>query len=140
MFDQVFESLRKATETNIQVQQEMFKKWTAFWPGVPAAHTPWYDQVQKFQKKWAEAVRELAKKQRETVEAQFNAGAKNIADAFRLTEVKNVEELRTKTIEFWQKSFDCLKQAFEGQVRDFQEAVAKWTDMVSKGSQEAART
>jgi hypothetical protein len=134
MFDQVFESLRKATETNIHLHQEMFKKWTTFWPGVvPATQPAWYDQVKNFQKKWTETVRDLAKKQRETVEAQFNAGMKNIADAFRLAEVKDVGELRTKTIEFWQNSFDCLKQAYEAQTRDFQEAVGKWTELVTKG-------
>ena len=35
MFEQVFENLRTATESSIQMQSELFKKWMATWPGVP---------------------------------------------------------------------------------------------------------
>src|SRR4051794_34096065 len=119
MFEQVFDLMRKATDSTIQLQREMFQRWTSLWPGMPGSQPVWSEQVQQFQKRWAETVSELVKKQTETLEAQFKMGLKNIEDAFRLTEVKDVEELRARTIELWQRSFDCLRQGYETQVRDF---------------------
>jgi len=132
MFDQVFESLRKATESSVAMQQELFKKWIAMWPGLPASAFP-FGEPQKFQKKWVEIVGDLLKKRNETLEAQFKAGLRNIEEAFRLAEAKDPEELRTKTIELWQKTFECLRQTSEAQVRDFQNAVAKCADLMTKG-------
>ena len=134
MFELVFESLKRATETTIQMQQEAFRKWATLWPGLPAVPGTFAEQAQKFQKKWAEFYEELLKKQRETLEAQFSAGLRNIEEAFRLADAKNPEELRTKTIELWQKSFECIRQLYDAQVRDFQAAVAKWTELVMKGA------
>jgi hypothetical protein len=133
MFEDVLENLRKATESTIQVQQEMYKKWVGLWPGV-ASQPAWGEPSQRFQKKWAEIVGELVKKQREILETQFSAGLRNIEEAFHLAEARNPEELRAKSIELWQKSFDCLRQAYEAQVRDFQAAVAKWTEVMAKGA------
>jgi hypothetical protein len=134
MFDEVFENLRKATDSTIQAQQELFKKWVSLWPGVPTSPAAWGEPVHKLQKKWAEIVGELVKKQREALEAQFSAGLRNIEEAFHLAEAKDPEELRAKTVELWQKTFDCLRQSYEAQVRDFQAAVTKWTELMTKGA------
>jgi hypothetical protein len=135
MFDQVFESMRKATETTLQMQQEMFKKWLSLCPTVVAPSKPaWGEQVQKFQKKWAEVYEDALKKQRETLEAQLKAGLQIIEDAFRLAEAKDAEELRAKTVELWQKVFESLRQAYEAQTRDFQAVVCRWTELVTKGA------
>jgi predicted protein tyrosine phosphatase len=134
MFEQVFENLRKATEASIQVQQEMFKKWVSLWPGVTPSAAAEGEPVTKFQKKWAEIVSDLVKKQRETLEAQFSAGLRNMEQAFHFADAKDPEELRAKTIEFWQKSFDCLRQMYDAQVRDFQNAAARWTELFTKGA------
>jgi hypothetical protein len=134
MFDQVFESLRKATEASIQVQQDLFKKWVSMFPGMPGVPAAGAESFIKFPKKWAEFVGDVVKKQRETLEAQFSAGLRNIEEAFRPAEAKNPEELRAKTIELWQKSFECIRQMYEAQIRDFQDAAAKWTELVMKGA------
>jgi hypothetical protein len=134
MFEPVFESLRKATDQTMQMQQEMFRKWATLWPPMPAAPPVWGEQMQKFQKKWAEMVEETLKKQREALEAQFSSGLKNMEAAFKLGEAKDVEELRAKTVELWQKTFECLRQAFEGQMRDFQAAVNKWAELATRGA------
>ncbi len=131
MFDEVFDSMRKATETTIRTQQEIFKKWVGLWPGVPASPSGWVEQVQKFQKRWAETVKELAGKQREAVEAQFNAGLKHIEQSFRLAEVKDVEELHRKTVELWKQVFECLRQTYETQVRDLQNATTKLAQLAA---------
>src|SRR5262249_48651962 len=134
MFEPVFENLRKATETAIQTQQDLFKKWTALWQGVAVPSPAWGEPVQKFQKKWAESVTETLARQREALEGQFNAGLKSLEAAFAVAGAKDAEELKAKTLELWQKSFDCLRQAFEAQAREFQASVGKWTELVTEGA------
>jgi hypothetical protein len=133
MFDQVFDNLRKATEATIQMQQELFQKWVSLWPTLPTAPAT-VTEPAKFQKKWLEIVGELLKKQRETLEAQFSTGLRNIEAAFHLAEAKNPEELRTKTVELWQKSFECLQKTYEAQMHEFQNVAAKWVELVTKGA------
>ena len=134
MFDQVIESLRKATEGTVQMQQEMFKKWVNMWPGVPGGPTTWGDQAQKFQKKWVETVTELLKRQRETTEAQFKAGLQHIESAFQLSEVKSPDELRAKTTELWKQCFESLRQAHDALIRDSQVAIEKWFELMTKAA------
>jgi hypothetical protein len=132
MFEPVFESLRKATDATVQMQQELFNKWTALFPAlpmVPAAYEPL-----KFQKRCLEVIAQLTRKQRESLEAQFNSGAKTIEESFRLFEAKDPEELRAKTVELWQKAFDSLRQVYDAQARDFQTAAVKWGELVTKGA------
>jgi hypothetical protein len=130
MFDQAIDSLRKATEATFQVQQDLFQKWVALWGAVPAPQAAVLAPAS--QKKWVEAVGELTRKRRESLEAQFSAGLRNIEEAFRLAEAKDPEELRAKTVELWQKAFDFQRQAFEAQLQDFQAAVAKWGELAAK--------
>jgi hypothetical protein len=137
MFEPVFENLRKATEATIQMQQDLFKKWVSFWPGVPgmpAMPAVGAEPFLKFQKNWTEFVGDVVRKQREALEAQFSTGLRNIEAAFRLADARDPEELRARTVELWQKSFECLRQLYDTQVRDFQAAVARWTELVMKGA------
>jgi hypothetical protein len=128
----VFENLQKAAEATIQAQQEMFRKWVNLSTGLPPAPPAWGEQGQKFQKKWNDTVAELVKKQRETLEAQFSAGLRNIEESFRLAEASDPEEFRAKMLELWSKSFDYLRQMAEAQLRQFQTAMEKWTEIVTK--------
>jgi hypothetical protein len=134
MFEQVFENLRKATETSMQLQQELFTKWVSLWPGVPAKAKAGGEEFLRIQKKWAEIAGEMVKKRREALEEQFSSGLRNIEEAFHLAEAKDPEELRAKTIGLWQNSFECLRQLYDTQIRDVQNAVAKWTELVMKGA------
>jgi hypothetical protein len=136
MFEQVFDNLRAATESNIMLQQELFKKWVGVWSGLPTAPNGAANKLQQAQKKWLDFIADLVKKERATLETRFSAGLKSIEDAFHLAEAKDPKELRAKTVELWQKSIDCMRQTYEAQMRDFQAAVAKWTDLVLKGAAE----
>jgi hypothetical protein len=130
MFDQVYQNLRAATEASIRMQQDLFKKWLGLWtPGT--APNGAGESAPKIQERWAKFLTEQAEAQRETLEAQFRAGLKHIEEAFRLAEAKSPEELRGKTLELWQKSFDCLKQLYDAQARGFQTALARWTELMS---------
>jgi len=134
MIDPIIDSLRKATESTIQLQQEMFKKWASLWPGLPGSQPIWGEQVEKYQKAWTEFLEDILKKQRDGLETQFAAGRKNLEAMLKLAELKDPRELRAKTLELWQQTFDTLRQTFETNVRDFQAAVAKWTEMLARGA------
>jgi hypothetical protein len=130
MFEMVFDNFKKAAEASLQMQQEAFKRWVGLaWPGVPLAPGIIPDQTQKLQKKWAEFYEETLTKQREAFAAQFQVGLKNIDEAFKLAQAKDPEELRTKTVELWQKVFETLRQAFEAQVRDMQSLAGRLTEL-----------
>jgi len=132
MFNQVFENFRQATEATVQMQQEMFKTWMKLWPGMPDSSPDWDKQVQRFQKKWADALGDMLKRQREVAGAHFKAGMENIEKAFQVGEAKTPEELRTRTVELWRKCFDDLRQVYEAQLHGFEMAMEKLADLTLK--------
>jgi hypothetical protein len=132
MFDQVYQSMQKATEATIQMQQEMFKKYFGLFPGMPIPMAYPGEKYREFQKQWAAIVNEMLKRRRETVEAQFKIGLENIEKAFAIGEAKTPEELRAKTLELWKKSFEGFRQVYDAQMADFQAAFEKWFELTAK--------
>ncbi len=118
----------------MQLQQEMFKNWINLWPGIPTATPAWGEQVQRFQKKWAETLGDMLKRQREVTGAHFKAGLQNIEKAFQIGEAKSPEELRVKSMELWRKCFDDLRQVYEAQLHGFEMAMEKWAELTTKAA------
>jgi hypothetical protein len=133
-FDQVFDCFRKATESTLQVQQDLFRQWTASWPGFPKVQFPLVEQFQQFQKEWTQATADLTRKYLEVWERQYQAGVESLHGAFRAGEAKDPAEFRQKMMELWQKSFNCLKELAEAQMRNAQSAVEKWMEVAKKAT------
>jgi hypothetical protein len=139
MLDQVFDNFRKATETTLQAQQDLFRQWTSQWPLIPMAPTVSREpgiteKAQSFQKEWTACVTAMLTKHCEALDAQYRSGIRTIEDALRTTEAKSPEEFGKLTEELWCKSFEVLKQTIENQIRDFHVMMEKWTElMVPKG-------
>ena len=53
--NRIIDSARKATESSVAMQQELFRKWASLWLGAPVTAIP-FGELQKFQKKWVEIV------------------------------------------------------------------------------------
>ena len=148
MFDQVLDNLRKATDSTIQVQQEMFREWFQQWTQVPGIPTPgtmitssWADQIHAFQRKWSETITEMLNKHRETLDSQYRAGIQTIEDAVRVGEAQqDLAQFGKRTEELWRQSIDCLKTVMEAQVRDFQAAAEKAFEAVSKGGEAVSKS
>ena len=147
MFDQVLDNLRKATDSTIQLQQEMYRQWFQQWTQMPGVPTPgtmlvsgWADQVHAFQRRWSQTVTDLLNKHRETVDSQYRAGIRTIEDAFRVGEAKDPAQFRKLTEELWRSSFDCMKTVMEAQVRDFQAATEKVFEAVSKSGEAVSKS
>ena len=132
VFDQAFAGFRKAAESTLHLQQDMFRQWTNFWPGFPVPQTEFAERAQKFQKEWAKTVAEMTRKFQETWDAHYKSGLKLLTEAFKSAEAKNPEELRKKTEELWNKTFECFKGLGQAQVNDFQAASQKWIEMMTK--------
>ncbi|MFO0909235.1 MAG: hypothetical protein U0794_12945 [Isosphaeraceae bacterium] len=142
MIDQVLESFRKATESTMQIQQQMIRQWAQAWPQgagfVPPASTKpaapaWLEQAQSFQHGLASAITEMLERHRATLDAQYAAGIRTIEDAFKVSEARDPAELQRLTEALWKQSFECLKTVAEQQMTEFQAAMATWLEAVSKG-------
>src|SRR6266540_6386733 len=105
-FDQVFENFRKATESTLQLQQDLFRQWTTFWPAFPKLQPSVPEQFKQFQKDWTQGTTELTHKYLETWERQYKEGVESLEKAFHLATAKDPAEFRQKVLELWQKSFD----------------------------------
>jgi hypothetical protein len=137
MFDQVFDSFRRATETTLQAQQDLFRQWMSQWPMFPmapgeAAGGTVNEDVRNLKKQWTDSVTALLTKHCETLDSQYRAGIKTFEEALRTAEAKNPEEFRRLTEELWRKSFEVLKQTIENQIHDFQAAIEKWTELMTQ--------
>jgi len=131
-FDQVFEHFRKATESTLQLQQDLFRQWTACWPAFPKLQTSVPEQIPKFQKEWTQATAELTRKYAETWQRQYKEGVESLKQAFQVATVKDPKEFRQQMLELWQKSFDSLKELAQAQLGNFQTTVEKWAEVVKK--------
>src|SRR5689334_16033019 len=67
MLDQVLDNFRKASETSMQMQQEMLKKWMGQWPTSTPTNpgAAWAEQALSFQKRRLESVTEVMNQHRE---------------------------------------------------------------------------
>ena len=140
MFDQVVDTFRKAIDSSMQIQQEMFRQFVQQWSQVPGVPTPgsmiantWADQVHTIQRKWAQTITDLLNRHREVLDAQYRAGIRTIEDAFRVGEAKDPEQFRKLTEELWRQTFDSMKTVIETQTRDLQAVTQQGYEAMTKG-------
>lgn len=126
MFDQLIDGVRKASESSMQMQQEMLKNWTKMFsapmgeagvPGVPGVPVDWGKGGQK---RWLELGVEMLNRQREAVDGMYKSGIQIIEQTFHVTEAKSADDYRRMVEDLWRKLFDLQKAQSESQFRDFQ--------------------
>jgi hypothetical protein len=121
MFDQLVDGVRKASESSLHMQQEMFRHWTRLWlsatPSAMGANGDWNRAAQK---RWLELGLEMLDKHRATLDATYRAGIQLIEQTFQVGEAKSSEDYRKVVEELWRKLFDLQKQQAESQFRDYQ--------------------
>jgi len=133
VIEQTFANLWKVTESAVRTQQEIFTKYVGSGPfAVPFPGG--MGDLLKYQKKSAQIISELMKKQCEVLEVHIDGGLRSFEEACQIVETKDPEEIRKKTLALWQKTFDSLRQIYSGQVRDFQTAVANWNELVTQSA------
>ena len=118
MLDQLFDTFRKASESSLHMQQDMFKYWTQQFNGGAAGNTgEWGRTYQK-------QVIDLLNKQREALDSAFKAGIQLIEQSFRATEAKSPDDYRRTMEDLWRSLIDNFKTQTETQYREFQ----KWSE------------
>ena len=132
VYDQVFENMKKAADAGLKMQQEALAQWTALWPGVPSPQSVWVDKVREFQKQWGAVLSELAHRHRTTLDQQYEAALESFEEALQVGESSDPEEFRKRTEQFFRKTLDCMREASEAQMKEYQEAMAKLSELVTK--------
>ena len=132
VYEEVFENLRKAAESNIKMQQDLLQQWSTMWPGFPSPQSMWIDKVRDFQRQWGNTISDLARKHRDTLDRQYQASLESLEEALRLSESSNPEELRKRTEQLCRKTLDCVRELSETQMTAFQEAMNKWSELLTK--------
>ena len=132
VYEKVFDNVRKAAEANLKMQQEVFRQWTTLWPGMPTPQSVWVDKVRDFQRQWGSAISDLARKHRDTFDRQYQAALESLEEALRVGESGNPEEFRRRTEQFCRKTLDCMREASEAQMKEFQDAMSKLSELVTK--------
>jgi hypothetical protein len=121
------------------MQQEMYRQWMNGWPVKPPEATAADDRgavkekIRSYQKKWSQTLAETMEKHREALNEQYKSGILAIESAFRTTEASTPEEYWRLTQEFWRKSIDSYKSAFEAQSKYVQGLSQMWQDMMTTG-------
>jgi hypothetical protein len=139
MFEQIFDEYRKAVDSALKMQEEMYRQWMNGWPIKPPDVTSAEDrgvvkeQIRSYQKKWSDTLAETMEKHREALNEQYKSGILAIESAFRTTEATTPEEYWRLTQEFWRKSIDTYKSAFESQGKYVQDLAQMWLDMMTRG-------
>jgi hypothetical protein len=120
MFDQLIDGVRKASESSLQMQQEMFKQWTRLFAGTPVDAGAQGEWGRVSQKRWLELGVEMMNRHREAVDAIYKSGIQVIEQTFQVSEAKSADEYRRMVEDLWRKLFDLQKEQSESQFRDFQ--------------------
>jgi hypothetical protein len=131
--DQAFDSFRKASESTVQMQQEMFKQWSRMWPTTPINTAGMSaDWLQSFQKRWVEFVVDSMNRQRESLDSAYKAGVQMVEGTLRLADSKSPDEFRKAAEEQARKNYETFKTLTESQLKDFQAGAEKWFEMMPK--------
>ena len=125
MLDQLFDTFRKASESSLHMQQDMFKYWTQQWSGASSAA----GNTGEWSKNYQKQVIDLLNKQREALDSAFKAGIQLIEQTFRASEAKSPEDYRRTMEDLWRSLIDTFKTQTETQVREFQKWSEKSFDM-----------
>ena len=134
LFEEAFQNLRKAAESNIEMQQELFRKWNSNWPGFPQPQGEWQERVQKFQKGWAKTVKELLSRHREVLDEQYGLALSSLEEAFRAGQASDPQDFMKRCESLCRKNLEVMRESSELQVKELQEALSKWTELVGKST------
>lgn len=120
MFDQLIDGVRKASESSLQMQQEMFKQWTRMFAAPVQDAGTQAEWGRASQKRWAELAVEMLNRHREALDSAYRSGIQLIEQTYNLADAKSADDYRRNVDELWRKLFDLQKQQSESQMRDFQ--------------------
>jgi hypothetical protein len=120
MFDQLIDGVRKASESSLQMQQELFKNWTRLFTAPAQEAGAQADWGRGSQKRWLELGVEMLNRHREAIDNIYKSGIQIIEQTFHVSEARSADDYRRMVEDLWRKLFDLQKEQSEAQFRDFQ--------------------
>ena len=131
MYDQLFETFRKSSESWLQMQQDMFKNVAQqFMTTPPSTAGMASDWNRNFQKRWLELAVEILNKHRESLDSTYKSLINMIEQTSRMSEAKSSDEVRRGVEDLWRKWFENVKSQSETQFRDVQNWAGKSLEIV----------
>jgi hypothetical protein len=132
MFTDFTDGLRKASESSLQMQQELFNQWTRLWSAPPGAGAAagaaeWNGSAPR---RWLELSLEMLHKHREALVSTYRAGIELIERTFHVADARSPEDYRKVVEDVWRRLFELQKEQAESQSRDFQAWLEKSTVLV----------
>jgi hypothetical protein len=134
MLDQMFEGFRKASETSLQMQQDLLRQWTQqVLSGSPATANASAEGIRNLQKTWLQMTLELLNQHRTSIDAAYQAGIQILEQTVQMSEAKSPEDYRRGLEQLWSNLFETFKTRSETQFREFR----KWTEKSFEVAQKA---
>jgi hypothetical protein len=124
MFDQLFATFRRASESSLQMQNEVFKYWSQQWASLaPNGVGGSSDPSQSVKTRFMDLGIELLHKHRQSLDGAYAAGIEIIEKTFRASDAKSPDDYRRLVDDLWRKVFDTFKAQADSQLDAFQ----KWS-------------
>jgi hypothetical protein len=140
MFEQLFETYRKTSETWLQMQQDVFKnvmqQWLSATPGVSNAAG---EMNRSYQKPWMDLSLEILNRHRQWLETTYGSAIKLFEQSTRMSDAKSSDEYRRGVEDLWRSWFDTVKNQTEAQLRDLQNLAGKSMEIVQNAQNQAAQ-
>ncbi len=131
MSDQMFDTFRKASESWLKMQQDLFQTAAPsplFGASAgPGAAPEW---ARNAQKKCIDLATEILERQRESVDALFKSSINLLQQTSQISEAKSSEDYRRAAEDLWRKWFESVKSQSETQFRDVQTLAGKSLEIV----------
>jgi hypothetical protein len=129
MLDQVMESFRKASESSMQMQQDLFKRWTQQWfattgNGNGNGTTTAMEWGGNLQRRSMDLAIEALNKHRESLEATYRSNIQVLEQAFKVSEARSPEDCRRMIEDLWRNVLAIMKDQSETQFRE----LMRWTE------------
>jgi hypothetical protein len=138
MYDQMFETYRKSSESWLQMQQDMFRnvaqQWLTTPPSTAGMATDFHRNVQK---RWMELAIEILNRHRESLDTTYRSLIQLVEQTSKMSEVKSSDEYRRGVEEMWRNWFETVKSQSETQFRDVQTWAGKSLEIVQSAQQSA---
>ena len=129
LFEESFDKMRKASETALQMQQELYGSWAKNWPTLATPKDEWSQRREQFKKEWSGMVVDLMKKQRSLLDEQYQSSSESLEEAFRVAESETPEQLREGCESLCRKALDLMQSTAEKQIKQVQDAMTQWVEV-----------
>jgi hypothetical protein len=140
MYEQLFETYRKTSESWLQMQQDVFKnvmqQWLSATPNASNVATDW---KRGYQKRWVDLTLEILNRHRQSLESMYGSVIKLFEQSARMSDAKSSDDYRRGLEELWRNWFDTMKSQSETQLRDLQNWAGKSLDIVQSAQSQAAQ-